>query len=546
MEARSAETPAWTEHQRGEALRSYAIIDTMPEEIFEDIVQLASDLCETPIALISFVEEHRQWFKAEIGLGQQETPRAVAICAHALEHPGLFEVRDLSRDPRFSSNPLVTGETGLRYYAGARLVSSEGIPLGTLSVLDRKPRPRGLTSRQSRMLQALARQVMRELELRRTAAVQRHELHAIQELFEQAPIFLAMGSAPVLRFEYANRAYRELVGREDLVGRQLLEALPEIEGQSVMEALEAVLQTGSPHSGKNVAVDLCPRPGAKPIRRYVDFIYQPIRADNGQIRGVLCVGADVTEEYLAKQRAQRLEAELHRTLRLNAMGALAATLAHELNQPLTASINYLATARLLLGGKNLDLILEAQAIVVEAEQQLNRIADIIRGARGFIEKSSTGQRESSFKEVYARTRKLIDAAQVCPGMPLRASIEGPDRIYCNPVQIEQVLVNLVKNACEAMRGGDRAEVVIGARKASPDHLEIRIGDNGPGFTDEALERLFSGLAPSTTGGLGLGLSIAKTIVEGNGGRIWARNEPGGGASVLFTVPLAKGNHAGEG
>jgi GAF domain-containing protein len=113
------------------------------------------------------IEDHRQWFKAEIGLGVRETPLDSSICAHAILQPGLFVVPDTSKDPRFDRNPLVTGEPYLRFYAGALLQTPEGLPLGTVCVLDDKPRD--LTDEQAFTLQALARQVMAHLELRASA-----------------------------------------------------------------------------------------------------------------------------------------------------------------------------------------------------------------------------------------------------------------------------------------------------------------------------------------------------------------------------------------
>lgn len=151
------------ENQRLQALADYQILDTPEESAFGDIVEVASLICEAPIAVINFIDRNRQWFKSEKGLGVRETPLDVSICAHAILQPGLFIVPDTTRDPRFANNPLVTGEPHLRFYAGALLESRDGYPLGTLCVLDY--RPRELTERQRFALQALANQVMAHMEL---------------------------------------------------------------------------------------------------------------------------------------------------------------------------------------------------------------------------------------------------------------------------------------------------------------------------------------------------------------------------------------------
>ena len=147
------------------ALHAYGILDTPPESSFDALTRIAAHLCQVPIAVINFIDHDRQWFKSEIGLGVRETPLDVSICAHAILQPGLFVVPDTTLDPRFADNPLVTGEPRLRFYAGALLESESGHPLGTLCVLDFKPRT--LSPEQGELLQALAGQVMLLLQLYR-------------------------------------------------------------------------------------------------------------------------------------------------------------------------------------------------------------------------------------------------------------------------------------------------------------------------------------------------------------------------------------------
>jgi GAF domain-containing protein len=133
---------AWSEEQRLAALASYRILDTPPEPEFDDIVRLASKLCETPIAAISLVADGRQWFKAAVGLELRETSLVVAVCDDAIRLHGLFEVPDLSLDPRFRESALVQGPPHLRFYAGAPLLTPTGLPLGMLCVLDTQARRR--------------------------------------------------------------------------------------------------------------------------------------------------------------------------------------------------------------------------------------------------------------------------------------------------------------------------------------------------------------------------------------------------------------------
>lgn len=154
------------ESARLEALRDYAVLDTPPEPDFDDIATLAAQICDMPIALITLIDENRQWFKAKVGLEDEATPREVAFCAHAINRPReLLVVNDATKDVRFADNPFVTEKNGIRFYAGAPLVTPGGHALGTLCVVDRKPRE--ISAGQREALTVLSRHVMTQLQLRR-------------------------------------------------------------------------------------------------------------------------------------------------------------------------------------------------------------------------------------------------------------------------------------------------------------------------------------------------------------------------------------------
>ena len=156
------------ERARLEALRSYRILDTDPEQAFDDIVLLASQICGTPISLITLVDENRQWFKARVGVSLTETSRSVSFCAHAIQGKEIFVIPDALQDERFRENPLVLDDPHLRFYAGAPLVTRDGHALGTLCIVDRVPRT--FTEEQAHALDALRRQAEAQLELRRNLA----------------------------------------------------------------------------------------------------------------------------------------------------------------------------------------------------------------------------------------------------------------------------------------------------------------------------------------------------------------------------------------
>lgn len=175
----AAEKPA-NESERIKALRAYAILDTPADKHFDDLVVVASYICETPIAMVSLVDTDRQWFKAKVGLEVEQTSRDVAFCGHAILEDTILEVPDATADPRFAENALVTGDPGIRFYAGVPLITSDNFALGTLCVVDRQPRE--LNDAQREALAALARQVVAMIESHR-AYVQVRELARQKEEF---------------------------------------------------------------------------------------------------------------------------------------------------------------------------------------------------------------------------------------------------------------------------------------------------------------------------------------------------------------------------
>lgn len=179
-----------TEKERLRELHDYDILDSPDDKELEDLAEIASAICDTPISLVSLVDEERQWFKVSQGLKLKQTPRAYSFCQHSLEKPGeVLVIDDPLNDPRFSSNPLVLEEPGIRFYAGAPLVSPRGFVLGTLCVIDKKVR--SISGKQKKALQLLAARVMNHFESRRLIRQRDKELDQttsrLQKLSDHAP-----------------------------------------------------------------------------------------------------------------------------------------------------------------------------------------------------------------------------------------------------------------------------------------------------------------------------------------------------------------------
>jgi GAF domain-containing protein len=181
-----------TEKKRLKILWQYEVLDTVPEVVFDDLTELAARICEAPIALITLVDEKRQWFKSKVGISVNETSRDISFCGHAIGQSELFIVPDATRDKRFWHNPLVTTDPKIRFYAGAPLITPDGHALGTLCVIDKVPRELSIDQKQA--LRVLARHVMTQLELRRHAqelARTREHRDEIEEELRQARSELA-------------------------------------------------------------------------------------------------------------------------------------------------------------------------------------------------------------------------------------------------------------------------------------------------------------------------------------------------------------------
>ena len=292
------------------ALGEYHILDTDPEEAYDDIVHLASVICETPVAAISFITSERQWFKSILGLPATEIPHNFAFCAYTILQPDLMIVPDTTKDPRFAHHPLVTGENHIRFYAGMRLLTSEGHALGSLCVCGREPR--NMTPVQEEALQTLARQVIRQLESKRHAAqkdwaIARHEeAEGVLRLLAKSVassvdgILIANAQRHDMPILYTNAAFLSLTGYEesDVLGSDCRFLQGADTDPAAVRQIRYALDTG--HFCR-VTVLNYKKDGTS---FWNDLVISPVRNTDGELTHFIGIQHDVTVQVLERIRLE--------------------------------------------------------------------------------------------------------------------------------------------------------------------------------------------------------------------------------------------------
>ncbi|KQP67967.1 PAS domain-containing sensor histidine kinase [Methylobacterium sp. Leaf111] len=248
---------------------------------------------------------------------------------------------------------------------------------------------------------------------------------------------------------------------------------------------------------------------------------------------------DLTEQQRIQARLQELQSELVHISRLSAMGEMASTLAHELNQPLGAIANYTKGCRRLLANPGPEAIAKTIEVLDKTAEQALRAGQIIRRLREFVTRGETERRLESVSRlieeagalalVGAREQGLVARLRVAPGLKA---------VLADRVQVQQVLVNLMRNAREAMQHSERRELAVDAHALSAEAVEITVADTGPGIADEVADRLFQPFVTTKASGMGVGLSICRTIIEAHGGRLTVERNAAGGATFRLTLATA--------
>ena len=362
----------------------------------------------------------------------------------------------------------------------------------------------------------------------------REERRALHALYQHTPDFIVTMDGPDHCFTFANDSFQRLVGHRYLLGEQVAEAIPEFSEQGFLALLDEVYRTGQSFTGTNMPVCLQLGNQEHDGVRFLDFIFQAVRDGSGTITGVFCEGHDATEQIEAADQVRLLQAELNEASLASALGTMAATIAHELNQPLTAISNYAAICGHSIGATPADdeaLRAALKGIVNGAE----RAGAIIRRLRDMTERRQAHRETFDMSDAIRESLQLLRAGTQ-DSAPIEYRGGGELLLEGDRVQVEQIIVNLARNACEAVAERDGGRVIVSA-VARQSEVIVSIFDNGPGIAPEKVATLFEWNQSSKSGGMGIGLSICRHIVEAHGGHIWLESSSDAGSCLSFSLPL---------
>jgi two-component system sensor kinase FixL len=266
----------------------------------------------------------------------------------------------------------------------------------------------------------------------------------------------------------------------------------------------------------------------------VSVSISPIKEASGVVIGASKIVRDLTERDNRERRIQELQAELAHVQRLTELGQVVSALVHEVNQPLTAISNYLgASRRLIAAGNHRGL----PAVLERIDEQTNRTRQVVQRIRDFVNKREVSTRQEDLAHVINEAVALTRASMGGKGASITVRVDpAAPAVAIDRIQVQQVLFNLMRNGIEAMQDQPRHELVVATGATTQEGVvQVSVADTGPGLPDNIRAKLFQPFVTTKQNGMGVGLSICRTIVESHGGRLWAADNPGGGTVFCFTL-----------
>lgn len=507
------------EDERLRALYQLAILDSPREQSYDDIAQLAMMICNVPISVVTLIDQDRQWFKTCLGLDGTETPRDVAFCAHAILTPDdVLEVEDATQDPRFSDNPLVTGEPFIRSYAGAPLLLKSGLALGTLCVVDYHPKR--LTEQQKQSLVLLANQVVRLLELRESSQKLADQAKKLAEFYRMSPVAITLNRFSDGLFLEANPALFQMLGYtpDEFAGLTYWDLTPHQYRQEE-EQQRADLQREGRYGPYEKHF----------VTKQGDWL--PVL-----LNGVLIYGPDgeqqiwsIIQDISERKRIEQLKNEF------------VSTVSHELRTPLT-SIS--AALRMVLGGMLGEVPEKIHEMLSVAAKNSQRLTLLINDLLD-MEKLLAGKMVFDFEpwSVSALlTQAVIENQILADQFEVHYKLQLPDEdlfIKVDNQRLQQVLSNFLSNAAKFSNRGSSVDVTA---ELDADQVKILVRDYGQGIPSDFQARLFQKFSQADAsdarrrGGTGLGLAISKELVERMGGQIGFTSQEQKGSCFFAIFP----------
>jgi two-component system, cell cycle sensor histidine kinase and response regulator CckA len=525
------------ESARLEALRQYQILDTPPEQAFDDLAFLAAQICNTPIALINLIDANRQWFKAKVGLDLQEMPRNNGFGSICMESGEVLIIPDTWADERFATNPLVlSAEFVVRFYAGVPLLAPGGEAIGTLCIVDRVPHQ--ISPQQVKALQTLSRVVIRQLEIRRNLV----ELVSM----EQAALLDIVSDAIVVqdlsnKILFWNKNAEKLYGwkSEEAINKQSDELLST---ESLTQNLE-IYQTVFKNGFWQGELQKTSKSGNKLV---VESRWTLIKNDHCQAKSIFVIDTDITHK-------KQLEKQFLRAQRMESIGTLASGIAHDLNNvlsPILMSVH-------LLKAKSRDP--QVNQILSIIESNAKRGADLVKQVLSFargIESDVQGQAATHQHTVLQVKHLILEIRQIISqtfpkSIAVYTEIQEELLPICaDSTQLHQVLINLSLNARDAMLTGGTltisakniwidetyASMHIGATVGA--YIVLTVSDTGFGISKEILDRIFEPFFTTKElgKGTGLGLSTVMAIIKEHRGLITLSSCVGKGTEFKVYLP----------
>ncbi|TCD12072.1 PAS domain S-box protein [Pedobacter frigidisoli] len=511
------------EIDRLDALQSYHILDSAEEDDFDELTTLAAAICKTPIALVSLVDRDRQWFKSHTGLNATETPRDFSFCAHAIAKPNdAFLISNARLDPRFSKNPLVTGETNIVFYAGIPLVNSDGFAMGSLCVIDHESRE--LDNAQLEALKVLAKQVMAKLELRRKVYELENSHNAVKESNERFELALSDGklgsydidlqttiiTATPIYYSNFGLIHHEILKTVDLFNLML----PEYRDYVKRQFDAAIDQNATYFAEYQIA-------WPDGTKHWVSDSGKPKFDLEGNAVKMVGVTKDITN---------RKEFDQHKDDFLSIAS-------HELKTPITTLKANLQLLDRIKNNPSHPMLGKLIESACRSMDKINSLVDELLNVNRFTEG------ELSLNKTHFSAWDMLN--NCCSHVRLEGKYElevvGDEGLmmYGDEHRIDQVVINLVNNA---VKYASASKTIVLKIEKVGEFAKISVQDFGDGISAEQLPHLFqrywrANHAGKQYSGLGLGLYICAEIIKRHGGEIGATSEIGAGSTFWFTIPM---------